>query len=190
MLKSLILVIGILLCANLAFGDDGGGSCAGGSIGLYADVAYVTCDYTDAGAALVPIYVVHKYIPGATASQFMVLPGGGFNCTYTGEIIHVPVSIGSTVSGISVSYGGCVPADILIATINYFCMGASPSCAYLEVVPDPAAPTGTIEVVDCAFVKLQGAGSMIIFNNDGTCGRPCGLPINDTTWGEVKNLYR
>jgi hypothetical protein len=171
-----------MLCAGAAYGQAGG-------IGLYFDTpVYATCDYADVAPALVPVYVVHKLTPGATASQFMVISGGGFNCTYTGEIIHVPVSIGSTQTGISVSYGGCVPSDILIATINYFCMGTAPVCSYLEVVPDPAAPTGTIEVVDCAFVKLIGNGGRADINSDGSCH--CGNPTTDTTWGAVKTLYQ
>jgi hypothetical protein len=87
----------------------------------------------------------------------------------------------------SASYGGCVSSDILISTLNYFCMGTSPACAYLEVVPDPASPSGTIEVVNCSFVKLIGVGSILTVNGDATC--PCGLPTHESSWGQIKSIY-
>ena len=182
MKKLLLLSLGILLCASIAYGQ-------AGYIGLFSDPAYTTCSFVDAGAALVPIYVVHKVTPGATAVQFVVTPGGGFNCTYTGEIIAVPVSIGNTQAGLSASYGGCLPSDILIATVNYFCMGTSPACASLTVEPDLAAPSGTIEVIDCSFVKLEGNGSVFYMNPDGSCD--CGeiVPTQETSWGQIKSLY-
>jgi hypothetical protein len=181
MKKLLLISLALVLCASTAFGQ-------AGTIGLFVDnPGFVQCTFVDAAPALVPIYAVHHITPGATASQWMVVPMGGWNCTYTGEIIHVPVSIGNTQSGLSASYGGCLSAPILMATINYFCMGVSPTCAYLEVVPDPAAPTGTIEVVDCSFVKLIGSGGVIYANNDGSCD--CYDPVKSTSWGGVKALY-
>jgi hypothetical protein len=182
----LILSICVLLFADTTYGQ-------AGAIGLYVDApTYVDCYYTDAAPALVPVYVVHKLTPGATASQFMVAAFDGFNCTYTGEIIAAPVSIGSTQTGLSASYGGCMAGDILIATINYFCMGTSPNCARLQVVPDPAAPTGHIEVVDCAFVKLIATGLGFVFNEDGSCNHYlfCHISTKNTSWGRVKALYR
>jgi hypothetical protein len=182
MKKLLLLSIGILLCASIAYGQ-------AGYIGLFSDPVYTACDVIDAAAALVPVYVVHKSCPGATASQFMVQPGGGWNCTFTGEIIAVPVSIGSSLAGLSASYGGCMPSDILISTLNWFCMGTSPACASLEVVPDLGAPSGTIEIVDCSFVKLVGNGSILYANPDGSCD--CGeiVPTRESNWGQIKSLY-
>ena len=179
-----IFTMCILLCAGVAFGQAGG-------IGLYPDAAYMSCDYTDDTAALVPIYVVHKYTPGATAAQFMVVPGGGFNCTYTGEYTSMPTSIGTTQTGISVAYGACLSSDILLVTINYFCQGISPTCSYLEVVPDPGAPTGTIEVVDCTYQKHTALGGSVAFNADETCMCLLDYPFatKATSWGRVKVLY-
>ena len=182
----LVLSAIVLLCATSVYGQ-------AGYIGLYLDApTYLDCRYDDTVPALLPIYVVHMWTPGSTASQFMVAGRDGFNCTYTGEIIAAPVSIGNTQTGLSASYGGCMAGNILIATINYFCMGTSPNCAYLEVVPDPAAPTGQIEVVDCAFVKHITIGVKFVFNEDDTCSyfRWCDVPTKNTSWGQVKVLYR
>ena len=181
MKKLLLISLALLFVGSNAFAQ-------AGAIGMFVDAGtYVDCTGDDVGAALVPVYVVHHLTPGATAVQFRVVPMAGFACVYTGEIIHVPVSIGNTQAGISASYGGCLPAPILIATINYFCQGMSPTCSYLEVIPDPAAPSGTIEVIDCSFVKLVGNGGVLNWNNDGSCD--CYDPVKNTSWGGVKALY-
>ena len=182
MKKLLLISLALILTSTLAFGQ-------AGVIGLYVDAGpYVQCTFADVGAALVPVYAVHKLCPGATASQWMITTGGGFNCTYTGEIIALPTSIGNTQVGISIAYGGCLGAsNLLLATINYFCMGASPTCAFIQVVPDPAAPSGQIEVIDCAFVKLVATGNAIYFNHNTSCD--CYDPVQNSSWGGIKALY-
>ena len=182
MKKLLLISLALVLCASTAFGQ-------AGVIGLYVDnPTFVQCTYADVAPALVPVYAVHQLCPGATASQWMVITGGGFNCTYTGEIIHMPTSIGTTQSGLSVAYGACLASPILLVTINYFCMGTNPTCAYIEVVPDPGSPTGMIEIVDCAYVKHIGSGNAIYFNHDASCD--CYDPVKSSSWGGVKALYR
>jgi hypothetical protein len=172
----------ILLCAGTVFGQVG-------FIGLFPDAGtYYQCDYVDAVPGLVPIYAVHKYTPGATASQWMVVLGGGFNCIHVGEIVHMPVSIGSALSGVSLGYGTCIAADILLVTINFFCQGISPTCAYLQVVGDIASASGEVEVVDCTFTLHIGVGGTLYFNADDTCY--CLITTKETSWGKVKALYQ
>jgi hypothetical protein len=167
----------------MAFGQVGG-------IGMYVDTpTYVDCDFLDTGNALVPIYCVAKYNAGSTASQWMMVTGGGWNCTYTGEIVAMPTSIGGTQTGISLGYGGCQVGDLLLVTVNFFCMGISPTCAYLEIIGDPSSGSNTVEVVDCAYVRFTHCpGSKLYANPDVTCD-VCGLPTHETSWGKIKTLY-
>ncbi len=180
-----ILSMCILLCASAVFGQAGG-------IALFADPTYIDCSFIDAGAALVIIYAVHVGTPGAAGCQWMVAEGGGFNCTYISEIGCGGFNpIGDTRSGIACAYGSCLPSDILVATINYFCTGTSPACTWLEVVPDDDAPTGTIEIIDCSMQKLVGYGGRLYVNPDGSCdcwGRP--WKVHQSSWGGVKVLYQ
>lgn len=83
--------------------------------------------------------------------------------------------------------------NFLILTVNFLGDGLSPACSLIKIVPDPSAPTGNIEIVDCQtpfpekfeFAYL-GAG---IVNGDGSC--PCTyVPVQDTTWGGIKALYQ
>jgi hypothetical protein len=184
MKRLLIIALGLTLCASVAFGQHG-------AIGLYADPGYTSCFVSDVGPALVPIYVVHVLcVPGATGSQWKLQTGGGWNCIYTGEIVHTPVSIGAAQGGISLGYGGCLPCPNLLVTVNWFCQGISPACAYLEIVPDVLGTTsGTIEMVDCDFIlRTGGVGSKLYANPDGSCD-PCGIATRETNWGKVKALY-
>ncbi len=182
MKKVLLTNFCVLLAAGAAFGQ-------AGVIGLYFNPGYTYPCYDDLRPALVQVFVVHTFCPGAVASQFMVRPGGGWNCMFTGESIAVPVTIGTSLGGLSAAYGRCSASDILISTMNWFCMGTSPVCTYLEVVPDIAAPTGTIEVVDCNYIKLAGAGSTAYINNPYCPHYPCAVPTKQTSWGQVKALY-
>ena len=145
------------------------------------------CEYVDNQAALVPVYAVHLYSPGAIASRWMIAESPGFNCSYVGELIESATYVGDTQTGISVAYGLCLTGTFLVATVNYFCEGLNPACQYLEVVPDLGAPSGVIEVVDCSFVTVAGTGGVLIFNNDGSC--PCFRPTKTTSWGMVKSLF-
>ena len=72
----------------------------------------------------------------------------------------------------------------------FSCSGTSAPCSKLEVVPDPAVATGTIEVFDCNHFRLVGGGGLMYVNPDGSCD--CGevVPAEDTSWGQIKALYQ
>jgi hypothetical protein len=184
MRKILLLSIGIILCASIAYGQ-------AGYIGLYSDPAYTTCD--PAGTpGIMYVYCVHKATPAATASQWKLEPGAGFNCMWLADTPAFTV-IGNTQSGIAVAYGGCYASDILMVSIFYNCLSQQPVCASLTVVPDPGAASGTIEVADCgspiALYPGGGGASVLYANADVTCD--CGeiVPTKETSWGQIKSLY-
>jgi len=209
--KQLAIFLLVVSAPGLAFGQ-------GGYIGLYSDAAYTSCLYVDANAALVPVYVVHKGTAGATASRFKVISLGGFNMTFVGDgRISGFVYSGSLQEGMCIEYGECLASDILLMTVNYFAMGISPSCSGLRVVPDIAAPSGKIEMMDCAGNVLEAWGSEFWVNSNGSCDcgtlcldgvLPCagvktnllrtgdqsaGLcptsPVERDSWGHIKALY-
>jgi hypothetical protein len=211
MKKFLCIIFLIAISSGLAAGQ-------AGYIGLFFDPVYTDCTYIDAGPALVPVYVVHKVAPGVTGARFMVVPDGGFSMTYAGEIPH-RTTYGTATTGVCIEYGDCLASDILLLTINYFAMGISPACSGLIVVPDPAAPSGLIEVMDCEGNVYEGGGSLVYINPDGSCdcgdiiclggevpcvgaqskllrrreGNTGGLcpisPVEYNSWGHIKALY-
>ena len=180
MKKTRALIVAVLLLAAAAHGQSQ-------RIVLCTELSSCPCESVDNRVALVSIYVVHLYSPGAVASSWMVAQSPDFNCSYVGEAAPWATVIGNTRTGIWISYGLCVVGDALLITINYFCQGLTPACEFLEVVPNPAATTGEIEVVDCSFVTVAGVGGVLIVNNDGSC--PCYRPTTVTSWGQVKVLF-
>jgi hypothetical protein len=187
-----------------------------GFIGLFSDSpSYMNCELVDGAPALHPVYVVHKHTPGAMGSRFVVTPSGGFGMVYLNETSTLPYVVGSSLTGVCIEYVDCLPSDILLLTINYFGIGTSTVCSRLEVVPDPATPSGTIEILNCLGERYAGGGGVLIVNNDGTC--PCVVlanhddlpeskpltqdaahartfcptsPAEQGSWGEIKALYK
>lgn len=181
-MKTLLLITAFLvLCTFPAYGQVGW-------IGLYVDENYLESCFYDDGGRLVTIFVVHKSFGGAVASRFMLINGGGFGCVYVGETPAV-TAVGSLYGGISVVYDQCRVGDILLVTMQQFCYGGSPVCAFIDVVPDPAAPSGTIEVINCETVKKIGLGDKMWVNPDGECLWYCVHPTRQTTWGQIKTQY-
>jgi hypothetical protein len=180
--RGLLLSLGIILLAGLAYGQ-------AGFIGLYSDFGYTNCSMVDTPGE-VSIYVVHKASAGATSSQFRIAVGAGMACTPLEVIHNFTTTIGDPATGITVSYGACYPSDILLFTWVFSCSGSSAPCSILEVVPDPAAVSGTIEIFDCSHFKLVGGGGIMYVNPDGSCD--CGevVPEKDTSWGQIKSLYQ
>ena len=88
-------------------------------------------------------------------------------------------------------YDGCLTGPIHILTMTYLCQGLTPPCGYMSVVghPDDLQP-GPV-AVDCSgenHLDVQGYTSYI--NNDGSCPCVSPIPVQETTWGQVKALFR
>jgi hypothetical protein len=193
-MKTAILVATL---AGVSFGQ-------AGTFWLSSDPAGLDCLLDDSQEALRFVYVTHANSPGATASQFRIHSGGGFNCTYLSYQSNY-LTLGEPLSGIAIAYGICISSPITILELIYYCTGTSETCSWLTVCPDLNAPTGTIEVVDCSFNKLVGFGGVLWVNTDGyscgcwvdsseasttavNCDAP--VPVRDSTWGSIKSLYR
>ena len=186
MKKVLLLALVIVASASLASAQTGNG----GQIGLFSDMGGTNCFLVDAGPGLAPVYSVHTLSPGATASQFMVV-NHGFTGSNVGESAATGMlAQGAAFTGLAVAYGGpCIIGSAQIYMINFFTSGTSAPCSWMEVVPDPIAPTGTIEIADCQVppTKLVGTGGQLVVNPDGTC--ECANPVEETSWGKIKSLY-
>jgi hypothetical protein len=183
----LILSVCVLLCASVSNGQ-------AGYIGLYSDITGTNCMMTDIPGPCF-VYVIHKSAVGATSSQFLI-QDVGLNATIFLNEVFSPGRLwtGSSHAGVVVSYGACHSSDILLMTMEYACQGTADPCAMTMVLPDPTAPSGTIEIFDCASPpnKLVGNGSILTWNDTGSCDPGCGqiVPVQDTSWGQIKALYQ
>jgi hypothetical protein len=161
----------------------------GGSFGLYADAQGTICNILDAGPGLLSIAVVHATPDGATASRFAApIPACMIGAMWISDTAAYEV-IGNSQTGVVVPYGFCLTGRSHILTINVFVEGTSESCCYYSVVPDPSAPSGRIEVSDCSETIVFGIGELSVVNGDTSCPCEGPVPVEETTWGNVKALY-
>ena len=181
MKKALLLTLVLMVSATKAFAQ-------GGSVGMFADMGGTDCNLTDAAPGLASYFAVHVYHAGATACQFSApMPACMIGATYLSDTAVFGVTIGNSQTGVAIGYGTCQGAPTHVLTINYFAGGATTACCRYPVLPDPNVVSGLIEVVDCTNALISATGGMGIINPDQTCF--CDVPVEDSTWGQVKALY-
>lgn len=181
MKRSLLLALAFVLFAGTA-------SAQAGSITIYGDMDFMDCRIEDKIPSLVQMYVVHAYAVEVTGSRWKMKS----NCNqmmYISEVSDFSVT-GNTRTGISVDYGVCLVSPVLVVTVNWFGEGLTPDCCFVWIRPDPAAPSGEIEAVDCFDNVLTASGGAGIINSTSNCTCDCCNPVEATTWGRVKALFQ
>lgn len=162
-----------------------------GRIQISADQALTTCNVADV-PGLVSVYVYHINTSGATASQFKIQQTGGAGLSYLNESSPY-LKIGDCFAGCAIAYQQCLTGPVLILTINYLGGGTSAPCGLLEIIDDPNADPPGLYVTDCAGIppnKLIGLGSTASIADDGSCTCPPIVPVEDTSWGQIKAIYK
>jgi hypothetical protein len=134
------------------------------------------------------IYVVHVWHSGVTAVDFSA-PSPPCNLAiYLADVPIWPITLGNSQTGVVVGLGSCYPAPTHVLTMQFFAQGLTPPCCKYKVLPDPAVPSGQIEVIDCTANLLFATGGTAIINPGPDCG--CDVPVQETTWGKLKAMYR
>ena len=160
-----------------------------GSIGIFGDQEGMDGYIEDQVSGLVNVYVVHIHSPGATAAQFSVTWDSNMLMTYMAETVTPPyIGIGTSSSGIAIAYGQCIASPNMILNISFFGQGLSGKCAEFRVVEDPSASTPGIYETDCADPPnlLSSTGGLAYVNP----GSSCTNNIENSSWGNIKSLYR
>jgi hypothetical protein len=176
----------LMICASVALADH---------IGTYEDTGGTSCVKTTFAPFPTPnnMYIVHKFNPGSTASQFKVVDTTGF----IPQAQTTPyLSIGTWNVDLSLAYGGCVVGEHVLMTLSFFVVAPPATCgAQLAIAPAPGSPIpGAVALVDCAVpsgnLKPASAGSMYFVTNciDPSACNPTATASK--TWGGVKALYR
>ena len=187
----------ILLLAGCMMLITGGTLAQGGFLHVWGDSARCVCD-PDNTAGFMFVHVIHEGSPGATACQFAVQING-VPLTWVGDYSYFTSVIGNTQSGIAVAYGECMVSPIHVVRMTY--LGVSNPCDMIRIVADPTTVPPGIYATDCATpvpnLLVIGGGTTYI-NTDGTCWNCspyydppwCTVPVEKTTWGKVKEIYR
>jgi hypothetical protein len=122
---------------------------------------------------------------------------------FAGVDYYDNLKIGDIFTGVAVSYESCRALPHLVASLNFISLSPTPPCFAMEVVPDPnAEPFEGTEIVafDCSSNALVGSGGILCVNIPTCCVVSSGssgvqqwcdtVPVEETTWGEIKALYR
>ncbi len=170
----------------------GAATCAADTMGVYADNGGINCNIVANYAGVLMVYVVHFSPGGATASQFMARkPACWTGAVWLGDSTPFcpGVGCGDSQMGIALAYGACRIQAIHVLTISYFIQGSGQMCCTYPVLPHPWSAAEQIEVLDCQFNPGVAGGLVATVNGGPTC--PCGypVPVEETTWGQVKSLY-
>jgi len=179
--KLILCAIVLLIVANASVAQPGG------NLAVYADPLALSCDLMDI-PGICEYTVVHMLTPGVTASQFKIETNHlGILVGWTSPF---GVVLGDPLSGIAIGYGVCLSGQIQVLTMIYFCQGITPPCGGMSVVGHPTANPPGLLAADCSnnVVPVQGYTSYI--NNDGRCPCTSPIPVQETTWGQVKALYQ
>jgi len=179
MKKALLISLVLVFGAGMAFAQ-------GGSIGIFADPAGLNCNLGDV-AGLTQYYIVHVNSAGATACQFSAPKPACFTATYLADTGIFAVTVGSSQTGVSIGYGMCRQSPLHVLTLSYFTNGMTPSCCYYPVLEHPTATPPGLLVVNCAEQLIPATGGKGIIKSGAGCN--CNVPVEETTWGQVKSLY-
>ena len=178
MKKALLLMLVLMLGATMAFAQNG-------SIGIFADNGGVSCNLPSTATSM--YYFVHVNAVGATASQWAAPKPACLNGTRLTDIAVFAINFGNTNDGITIGYPTCRAGTFHIMTVMYTVVGADP-CCYFSVVADPNLSSGLIEIPDCEYDMAYGTGGQGILNSDPV-NCDCDVPVESTTWGQLKALY-
>lgn len=133
---------------------------------LSSDPQIPRCVVDPSAPGVMTLYVfVEPDANGVTALQFAVPlpPCLSTSATFLSHTSPFAV-IGNPESGVAIGLGGCQPqgSPVHVLTIDIFVFSTPPSCCVYEVVPDPLAPSGQIEITDCASNVNPGFGEPLL----------------------------
>jgi hypothetical protein len=155
----------------------------------------------DSGPGLRTVYV-HHITAGSFGSRFMVSADPGANLAFVSEDHPFAMTVGNTQDGITICYGTCTPYPVVVA-ITYMSLGPTQNCSRISVVPHPGAEV--IGSINCYGdpEPVSSDGIYVVAPGDA-CGCPSSqtflgtptvfgcspVPVETSTWGHVKALYR
>ena len=157
----------------------------GGSLYLFSDTDFTDSTYQDQSPQVFSVYVVHSDMTGSAARsvRFKVEASPGITFSWIGETSPWTIVDGDSRTGIYVDYNTCLfPSPGFVLEIQYFGAGTSETCSTLRTVAHPDSPYEVIEVVTCDFEVFSAVGKELLVN--------CPVPVEQTTWGRVKSLFR
>ncbi len=157
-------------------------------VGFYGDAEGTVHAVYDSAPGTLVIYVVLRNMApdGAGTVRFSAVPPPCFDAVHLGESSDYPVT-GDSQAGAWVLPLNCSQGVYLVMTIVYTVRGGTWDCCWFE--PQPLPGESQVDATDCSMVGFEWIateGLWINPNNPMTCT----APVEATTWGAIKALYR
>src|SRR5262245_1935624 len=103
------------------------------SLTIFSDSQGSNCLVSDIETGRITLYVIHT-TDHATASQFRVVAGDGFNGVFTShQVAPGFLDLGLPLTDYSVAYANCVVGTFLVVTLEFQGFGTSAACSQISV---------------------------------------------------------
>ena len=164
------------------------------SIGIYGDAERNSCSLNDVTpGGLRTVHMFHLGSMSATASQFAApRPACWTGATWVGDQIEPSfLVLGDSQTNISIAYSECLEPPIYLGRVNYYGVGTGVTCCEYPVVH--ADGETNVWLADCSFRAhaIEAAPSVVINPTLACqCGTEPSVPVQSTTWGRIKAMYR
>jgi hypothetical protein len=156
------------------------------TINIYSDPAHTSKEAFDLAPGTLTVFVVHEQATGANAVAFRIAASDGFTGVWLSDTSDFFVA-GTSPTGVQVGYQSCVGPTVLALEVTYTVFGTSDDCSYLEVAAHPDFDYGGPYIAVCVGYPEVGHGGRLTINPNPSCSP---VPVEPSTWGRVKALYR
>ena len=163
-----------------------------GVVGLYPDANASTRCLYDSETGELHVFVVHDRTAPFLDAMYLRFSAPKPECLHATYLYDIggpggAITSGNSQTGVEVSLLGCQPAPGAghVMTIVYAATGQTPTDCWYDVLPDHL---GRLEAVGCDMSPYEVVSSTALVNPS----RPglCVVATEETTWGQVKALYR
>ena len=175
--------LAVLILASMAASN----AVANGTLMVYSDPAYTSAALeNDLGP--VSVYVVHEGTFQMQSARYQVY-SESTTLVWVADVNPHTQTTGTSQTGVTVVYDGCLSSPVLVQEIQYMGDGSSPVGSCISIAHVQGEPVMVVTHCD---------GSPRAPSNAGVCvkctppafGDCMELPVETSTWGRVKGLYR
>jgi hypothetical protein len=189
---AIVIIVGILLLTASPSSPD-----TLGRIELAADAGGTNCNIVDTAPAVIHVHMLITQALAINGVQFRApKPACWVGATWLADSNVFPAHIGDTQNdprGLSIGFGPCRSSPVYLGSMIYTIQGqALPCCLYpvLKAIVDGRPDLPTPIMVACDDMMHGIAPGFAVVNPGPGCYCISPVPVDDTTWGAVKALYR
>ena len=195
MLFVLVLAGMLGLAPARAWGQ--GGNEPDRGIGVSSSPIVYSCNIKDNAPGLLEVFVMYTGLAAKGITFAAPMPACA-QLIYLQDSHVFGTTTGNSQTGVSVDFGACMSGPVHVLTIQYFAGGTTPPCCVYPTLPVSGSD---VYAVACDASPVTVTRLCNYINQNPSCG--CAflgpyfvlcpevvVPVESTTWGRVKALYR